>query len=103
VHREGEELPFGGPSKDSRYPGIEKSNDCLEHLIRRKGVTPMKAKGPPAQAEHYRLIGVGEDFFHVPEAQRLEPGGKTIFEKIELPRCPAAAIGITPLDATTPL
>jgi hypothetical protein len=71
VNRKFEELSFCGASQCPRHPRIQKPNHCLQHAVRRKAVAPMDAEDAPTQAEHHRLVRVGEDSFDSLETERL--------------------------------
>lgn len=92
MHRELQELPFRRSPLSPRDSWIQKLHHRLQHVIRRKGISPVYPEDPPAQAQHDCLIRVGENPLDIPETQRLQPLGKTVLEKETLPRCPAAPL-----------
>jgi hypothetical protein len=80
LNREVEKLPLGGSSERARDPGIQKPNDGLQHAIRRETIAPVDPEDPPAKAQHHRLVRMSQDLFDVPETERLQPFGKTVFK-----------------------
>jgi hypothetical protein len=75
-----EELSFCGFSERPRHPGIQKPNDGLQHAIRRETIAPVDPEDPLAKAQHHRLVRMSQDLFDVPETERLQPFGKTVFK-----------------------
>lgn len=69
MHRERQELALRGATKPSRNSGIQKPNHCLQHAIRSEGVAPMYAEDALAEAQHHRLVRVGEDVLDIPETE----------------------------------
>jgi hypothetical protein len=92
VNREVEELPLRHSPDRSRHSGIQEADDRVQDFIRRKGVAPMNSEYSPVQAQHYRLVRVGQDLFDIPETEPAEPLRKTILEQKTLPACPAASL-----------
>jgi hypothetical protein len=64
-----EKLSFCGSSQSSRDPRIQKPYYGLQHLVRRKGIPPMDTEDPSAEAEHHRLVRVGDDLRNLPEPE----------------------------------
>ena len=85
-HREPQELPFGSPPEPEGYPRIQETNDGCQNRIRGKSVAPVDSKNSPAQAEHHRAVGMGENLFDVIEPQCLKPVGQAVFEQKTLLR-----------------
>ncbi len=69
MYRERQELALGGAPEPTRNSGIQKPNHCLQHPIRSEGVAPMYAEDAPAEAQHHRMVRVGEDVLDIPETE----------------------------------
>jgi hypothetical protein len=60
-----EKLALGRSAQHTRNPGIQETNDGLEHPIGREGVASMNPEDTPVEAEHHRTVGVGDDSINV--------------------------------------
>lgn len=65
IHWKSEKLPLRCSTQRSGNPGIQETNYGLEHPIRGGRVAPMNPEHAPAETEHYRSIGVGNDAINV--------------------------------------
>lgn len=60
LDREAEELSFRGSAQGPRQPRVQKSNYCLQHIIRRIAIASVDPEDPPIETQHDGLISVGE-------------------------------------------
>jgi hypothetical protein len=81
LDRELQELPLRRSPERPRNPRIEKANHCLQHLVRREGVAPMNPQHPPAEAQHHRLICMGDHSLDIFQAESQEALRQTILEE----------------------
>jgi hypothetical protein len=72
-HREVQKLPLGGSSEATRNPGIEESDNGLEHLIRGGRVAPMDPEHRPAETKHDSSIGVSKHPIDIPQSEISKP------------------------------
>jgi hypothetical protein len=66
-----EKLSFRGSPQRSGDPRIQKPDNGLQHIIRRKGIASVYSEDPPAQAQHHGLVRVGEHSFDIFETECL--------------------------------
>lgn len=92
VNREIEKLSFGGPPECPRDTRVQEPNDRIQNLVGSEPIPPVNSEHPAVEAEHHRLVGVGEDPLHILETQRLQPLGETVLKQKTLPRGPAASL-----------
>jgi hypothetical protein len=102
LHRELEKLALGRSAPGAGNPGVEETNDCIEHPIGSVRVAPMNTENAPIEAEHHRTVSMGDDSLYLPQSKHQQ----SIFEhEVEfpprfpaygltrfLPRCPAAPL-----------
>jgi hypothetical protein len=81
LDREAEKLPFGCAAKHPRDSRVQKANDRLEHPVRRVRVAAMNAENSPAETEHHRSVGVGDDPINISQPELVEPDREVIVEQ----------------------
>ena len=86
VNRKIEKLSFRGSPECSGYTRVQELNDRLQNLVGGEPIPPVNSEHPAVEAEHHRLVGVGENPLHIFEAQRLQPFRETILKQKTLPR-----------------
>lgn len=73
MHRKLEKFALRGPAQRSRKARVQEPNDRLQDMVGSKPIPPVDSEHSPVQAQHDRLIGVGEDPVHLPQTQGLQP------------------------------
>ncbi len=110
LDRERQELSLRRPPQHPRDSRIEEPYDRLQHLVRCVGVASMNAEDPPAETEHHRAVGMGDDPIDISEPE-LQPKAESssrsrlpllrLLRAGPLPRCPAFTV-LGPRPRSTP-
>jgi len=86
LDRERQEFALRRPPQHPRDSRIEEAYDRLQDLVRCVGVASMNAEHPPAETEHHRAVGVGDDPIDISESELLQPERQVILEQKQLSR-----------------